>query len=275
MNGRAIRLLISSLATGAALAMLTATAGAAAVEDASCPPLGGGNYVQNGDQRFAQTFTAGVTGLLTEAEVHLTKNGADGPGDYTLRIHTLDALGVPTQTVVGSGGIPEAQVPDGSVNLPVTGSFFDPARVVAGESYALVVSRPGAGGNGVRIRGRGAPPGCPGSHFRSISQVAPFTDQSVDLVFTTFVDPPPGTRIRRHPRKRTERPRARFTFTSADAGSTFQCKLDRRPFKPCASPKVYRGLKARRHRFKVRAVDDLGQTDSTPAVFSWRVRGTR
>jgi hypothetical protein len=86
---------------------------------------------------------------------------------------------------------------------------------------------------------------------------------------------PPETAIGSHPRKRTRRRRARFTFTASPSGATFECKLDRRPFKPCTSPKTYRKLKPGRHTFKVEATDAFGNTDATPAIFRWRIRPPR
>jgi hypothetical protein len=81
---------------------------------------------------------------------------------------------------------------------------------------------------------------------------------------------PPQTKIERHPRKKTAIRAAKFTFSSDQPDSRFQCKLDKRPFKPCRSPfrrKVRRG----RHRFAVRAVNSSGGADPTPAVFRWKV----
>jgi CSLREA domain-containing protein len=82
---------------------------------------------------------------------------------------------------------------------------------------------------------------------------------------------PPQTTITKGPPRRTHKRAAKFKFTSSEAGSTFQCKLDRRPFKPCRSPKKYKGLKPGKHVFKVRATDAAGNTDPTPAVRKFTV----
>jgi uncharacterized delta-60 repeat protein len=63
---------------------------------------------------------------------------------------------------------------------------------------------------------------------------------------------------------------ATFRF-SAQGATSFQCKLDRGPFRRCRSPKTYRGLKPGAHVFRTRAVDAFGQTDSTPAVKRFRI----
>lgn len=81
--------------------------------------------------------------------------------------------------------------------------------------------------------------------------------------------PRPVTRLAR--RIVNQRARlARFRFSSPVTAS-FQCKLDRRPFRRCRSPKTYRHLKPGRHRFKVRAVSADGLVDPTPAVSRFRI----
>ena len=80
----------------------------------------------------------------------------------------------------------------------------------------------------------------------------------------------PNTIIKKKPRKKTARRRAIFRFVSDQPGSTFQCKLDRKPFKACRSPfkaKVRNG----RHVLQVRAINPQGIADPTPAVYRWKV----
>lgn len=72
-------------------------------------------------------------------------------------------------------------------------------------------------------------------------------------------------------KKRIKGRTAKFKFVSSEAGSTFQCKLDRGKFKPCRSPKKYRRLKPGKHVFQVRAVDAAGNKDKTPATRRFRV----
>jgi bacillolysin len=62
--------------------------------------------------------------------------------------------------------------------------------------------------------------------------------------------------------------RATFRFAGS-AGLPplrFLCKLDRRPFRPCRSPRTYRNLEPGDHLFRVRAVDQLGRADRTAAM---------
>jgi hypothetical protein len=81
----------------------------------------------------------------------------------------------------------------------------------------------------------------------------------------------PNTRITSRPRNRTRKTVARFRFTSTEAGSTFQCKVDRKRYVPCTSPRKVRARRGKRHVFRVRAIDAAGNVDKTPALDRWKV----
>jgi hypothetical protein len=83
----------------------------------------------------------------------------------------------------------------------------------------------------------------------------------------------PKTTLKRKPRPRTAGRLAIFSFASDQAGSSFQCKLDRKPFRSCRSPFKAR-VKPGRHTFRVRAVGPTGIADPTPALFRWKVSRT-
>jgi hypothetical protein len=63
----------------------------------------------------------------------------------------------------------------------------------------------------------------------------------------------------------------RFRFTSDEPHSTFKCKIDRKPFKSCTSPRTVKRLDAGRHRFKVVAIDAAGNADPAPAKDRFKV----
>lgn len=81
----------------------------------------------------------------------------------------------------------------------------------------------------------------------------------------------PTVRITKSPPSwvRGPRVRVRFASTARDL-ARFECKLDRRRWRPCASPVLLR-VKPGRHVFRVRAVDRAGNR-SKPAVARFRVR---
>jgi Ca2+-binding RTX toxin-like protein len=86
---------------------------------------------------------------------------------------------------------------------------------------------------------------------------------------------PPGTRLTAHPAKlvrlRGGPRRVAFRFASSESGSRFRCKLDRPPYRPCASPRAY-VLRPGAHAFRVFAIDPAGNRDRTPALFRFRAR---
>jgi hypothetical protein len=84
-------------------------------------------------------------------------------------------------------------------------------------------------------------------------------------------DRPPNTQITSGPRHMVASRRATLRFRSSEAGSTFQCRLGSADWTPCRSPTRLRGLRDGRHVFRVRAVDDRGKIDRTPARRRWRV----
>jgi hypothetical protein len=65
----------------------------------------------------------------------------------------------------------------------------------------------------------------------------------------------------------------RFVASAGLAPLRLQCKLDRRPYAPCGSPRTYRNLQTGWHRFAVRAVDSLGRIDRSPARRNFRIAG--
>lgn len=52
---------------------------------------------------------------------------------------------------------------------------------------------------------------------------------------------------------------------------TYECKLDKKPFTACVSPKKYKKLKKGSHTISVRALDQHGHADSTPAKQAFKV----
>lgn len=86
---------------------------------------------------------------------------------------------------------------------------------------------------------------------------------------------PPRTRITYGPAKlliaASGRRRVVFHFTSNERGSRFRCKLDSKPYRRCASPRVFT-VGPGKHVVRIDAIDSSGNADPTPAVFRFRVR---
>jgi hypothetical protein len=85
----------------------------------------------------------------------------------------------------------------------------------------------------------------------------------------------PQTRLERKPPYKSHDRTPTFRFGADEAGSTFQCKLDSKPFRLCRSPFTAARLSPGQHAFKVRARDDSGKLDPSPATCSFKLTAKR
>jgi hypothetical protein len=252
--------------------------------DASCPgPSDLAITYSPGSARLAQTFTAQNTGTLTRTRLPVIKPNGSTSGDWIVQILTTDGAGSPTNNILASAIVTDQTVlTSTSVSSPVTevdAVFATPANVTAGQQYALSLTRPASDQFGARFRNSDA---CPGSYFKSAAQPPTLfaaDNPNYDMLFAVFVTTPPPppdtappqTTLGKHPKKNTTKTTATFTFFSDEAGSSFQCKLDKKPFKPCGSPRRYQHLRLGKHVFRVASADAAGNLDPSPALYKWRV----
>jgi CSLREA domain-containing protein len=90
---------------------------------------------------------------------------------------------------------------------------------------------------------------------------------------------PPDTTITATPTNPTNSTTATFGFSGSDnitppASLTFECSLDGAAFAACTNPRTYTGLAAGPHTFAVRAKDQSGNVDPTPATYTWSIDTT-
>jgi hypothetical protein len=100
------------------------------------------------------------------------------------------------------------------------------------------------------------------------------TDASPASYTWTIDTTVPNTSITSQPSSLTNSTTASFSFTSTEGGSTFECQLDAGGYSSCTSPKSYLGVAAGAHTFYVRAIDPAGNTDPSPASYSWTIDTT-
>jgi hypothetical protein len=81
----------------------------------------------------------------------------------------------------------------------------------------------------------------------------------------------PNTTISSGPSGSTTSTSASFAFSSSEPSSTFECKLDSGDFATCSSPRTYSGLAVGQHTFSVRATDEAGNVDQSPATAAWTI----
>jgi Ca2+-binding RTX toxin-like protein len=86
---------------------------------------------------------------------------------------------------------------------------------------------------------------------------------------------PPRTRLLHRPAKRPfarrKWRRVAFAFASNEPGAHFRCRIDRRPYRACGSPRVF-NLRLGRHVFRAFAIDAAGNRDRSPVVYRFAVR---
>src|SRR5439155_2401493 len=115
-----------------------------------------------------------------------------------------------------------------------------------------------------------------GSHTFKVKATDPAgnTDATPASYTWTVDTTAPDTSITANPSNPTNPTGASFSLTATEGGSSFQCELDGAGFSACSSPKSYSGLAEGSHTFKVKATDAAGNTDASPASFTWTVDTT-
>ena len=77
------------------------------------------------------------------------------------------------------------------------------------------------------------------------------------------------------PKHKTHKKRARFSFDSpTHKPASFVCQIDGKGWQPCVGFVKYR-VKPGRHTFEVKAIDQIGREDPTPATWRFRVKRRR
>ena len=91
-------------------------------------------------------------------------------------------------------------------------------------------------------------------------EIADSGNQRIREVTESF---PPQTTIDTGPTGTTNDPTPTFSFSSSEAGSSFECRVDAGAFAACSSPHTTAQLADGSHTFQVRATDPAGNTDPT------------
>ncbi|MGH2966132.1 MAG: beta strand repeat-containing protein [Solirubrobacterales bacterium] len=154
----------------------------------------------------------------------------------------------------GQGAITSAP---GGINCGTTCSH----RYVTGDSVTLTAT-PQAGSAFSGWSGD-----CSGTGTCTLSMDA---DKSATATFADVT--PPETSINFGPSGTTTDPTPTFVFSSSEAGSSFECRVDAGAYSACSSPKVLAHLGDGSHTFYVGAIDGAGNTDPSPASRTFTVR---
>ncbi|HEX2393327.1 MAG TPA: Ig-like domain-containing protein, partial [Solirubrobacterales bacterium] len=207
--------------------------------------------------------------------LHIAAPAAIDPTQATLSC-------APTSLLLGSAVSCTVTVSDTAAapRIPTgTASFAtdSPGAFPNGASCSLT----GVGGGKASCQVNYAPSGVGnGTHKLTASYAGDAGHEKSQAVTEVQVGGPPNTFIklvkkkkRKHGRVKISKRPVKLKFSSDQPGSSFQCKLDKRPFKPCRTPfKLAKVRKKGRHVLRVRAVNPQGTVDPTPAIYKWKVR---
>jgi CSLREA domain-containing protein len=233
---------------------------------------------EDDDTQITRNKGSGNAGLFIDLGADGAGNQAGGPND---------GIQAPTITTATVSGVSGAAEPEATVRV------FRKATASPGELQSFLAKATADGeGNWSVTYGSAIPGGTnigatqsdvEGTSELAVATTAETPGGQPPVCFCGVVDPPPPppppdtqapqTTIKKPPKAQAGSPAAKFKFNSTEPGSSFECKLDRKPFKSCRSPKKYKGLKPGKHVFKVRAIDAAGNVDPSPAKKKFRVLG--
>jgi len=202
--------------------------------------------------------------------IDLTPN--EGPGVQALGAN--EAIAAPTidpgptsEAVSGTGAELGATVRVYRT-LSADGSNPDDIEAFVGEDVADA-----SGDWSVACPGGGCAAEMPGSGQVTANQTDTSGNSSELATSESYTAVAPNTTITSGPAQgsTTADTTPTFGFSSSEAGSTFQCKVDGGSFASCSSPRTLSSLSDGQHTFQVRAVDTGGNQDGSPASRTFTV----
>lgn len=152
--------------------------------------------------------------------------------------------------------------PSTCTSCTVSYNLFDTAVNASGSTTAVGTPTFTGGASPTTFAGYALTAGSPGKGTASDG-----LDRGIRLRDTLA----PETTITSAPTDPTTATTATLAFSSSDAGSTFECKLDAGSYGACTSPKSYTSLSTGSHTFLVRATDAASHVDPTPSIHTWTV----
>ena len=205
-------------------------------------------------------------------------------GSHTFDVRAFDVAGNPDSTPASMSWTIDTSAPETSVTS-------SPEAVTSATSATITYGGDGGGGAVAGYECRlddAAFQACPaagmsytslaagGHHFEVRSVDAVGNKDSSPAVATWTIDlVGPESSIADGPPAESRVTAATFVFDAVDTGGSsvarYECRLDDAAFAPCASPLALTGLSRTAHSFQVRAVDGVGNVESTPADYSWAV----
>ena len=237
-------------------------------------------FTSNGD---ASLSVPACSGSPCVQDVGLTGTGTLGAPDAQLSPPQLSfgsrrvgsGQSAAQTTTLTNGGLADLVISSAAVTGPdanqfvVTANNCDATTLIGGSSCSVSVAflPTSAGSKSAQIQFDDNASGTP--HLVALSGSGNSSGINLPPISAVL-----DTSIGKGPKKTTKQKTATFTFSANAGGSTFQCKVDKKPWKPCHPPLKLKRLKAGKHTFQVRAVNG-GSTDGSPASYRWKVKKKR
>ena len=210
---------------------------------------------------------------------HTTATLADGP--HTFEVRAKDAAGNADASPASSAFTVDTAPPESSITTGPSGPTDDPTP-----TFAFASSEPGSIFE-CRVDSAAFAP-CSSPHTTAALAQGAHTFEVRAIDAAGNADPTPATRsftvdqsaqapgpldtaIVSTPASFTRDRTPTFTFSSNQVGNSFECSLDDAPFSPCSSPYSAPTLRSGSHTFRVRARDQAGNVDPTPASFTFAI----
>ncbi len=176
------------------LVLSAATALGSGTLDVACAPGASGGFLifgnGNGNNlRWAPVFTAGRSGkLLTVGFASLSRHSGGSGGDIAVELHPVDGSGTPTDPVLASTALPNADIPlDTSFNPLIDFAPTSAFHLTQGQKYAIVIATADTAQNDWTTGG-GDP--CPGIElFQQFFGVWSQFTVGVDAGFAIYLGP--------------------------------------------------------------------------------------
>ena len=236
-------------------------------------------------QRFECRLDGVAFGGCIGAADHTAAPLADGP--HTFDVRAVDTAGNPDPDPANRAFTVDTVPPDTAITSGPTGTTNDatPTFGFSGSDLALAGFECQLDGAAFQsCSGTGEHTAAPvndGVHSFSVRarDGAGNIDASPATRGFSVDATPPDTQITRRPKNRVftdkRTVKVRFIWIADEPGGTFECALDQQELQPCGTKKAKfevkaKGGKGRKHFFRVRAVDAVGNPDPTPAIDRFR-----
>lgn len=228
------------------------------------------------------TFEASVDGSAFQSATSPLSIGSVSLGDHTVRLRATDRAGNVEEAVVEHRWTVVAPTGDTTPpNTELTSSAPQSPTVRRTASFSFSASESGSVFEGSLndeafhlitspFQLTDAPDGENTFRIRAIDASGNVDPTPVSVSWTVDATPPETT-AEGGPSGAVAANNATITFSANEQGARFEGRLDNQSYRTVTSPVQLTNLAQGSHKYEVRAIDALGNTDNSPLTFNWTV----